>query len=116
MGATAPRRVPFANAKPYDVPGRLSDLRGPPVGVVELPLSVCGGPRHVFDLGRPGDLRGAYQALIRVGRLIDRVAGLNAEVLVAVWSSSLLPARVRTLWEEQLPELAVDVGYGSSFA
>lgn len=110
MGSTAsrPRRVLFTDAKPYDVPGRLSDLLGPSVGVVELPLSVCWGPRRVFDLGRPGHVRSAYQALVRDGRLVDQVAGLNAGVLVAVWSSLLLPARVRALWEERLPELAVD--------
>lgn len=108
MGEVAARagRVLFEDVKPYDAPARLADLGGPVTGVLELPLSVYWGPETVFDLADTDDVRSAYQAIVRDGRVVDQVALLACDVLVAVWSGLRLPVRARALWEGRFPELA----------
>jgi len=108
MGEEAARagRVLFEDVKPYDAPARLADLAGPAVGVLHLSITVYWGPPRVFDLSHPGHVRSAYQAIVRDGRVVDQVALVNAELLVKVWPTLLLPVRVRGLWEDRFPELA----------
>lgn len=101
-------RVLFEDVKPYDVPVSLDALAGPSLGPLELPLTVFWGPAGVFDLADPDDVRSAYQAIVRDGRVVDQVALLSREVLVAVWSTLRLPVRVRSLWEDRFPELPAD--------
>lgn len=97
----------FEDVKPYEAPGSLADLVGPAVGELTLPLTVYWGPARAFDLTQPGHVRTAYQAILSEGRVVDQVALLNAAVLLAVWPRLMLPQRVRVLWEDRFPELAL---------
>lgn len=102
-------RVFYRDIKPYDVPERLEDLRGPRGGRMELPLNVYWGPEAIVDLDTVGGVVKAYQATLREGRTVDQVALLNREVLIDIWPQLLLPLRVRGLWENRFPELTAAV-------
>lgn len=85
----------------------MDHLRGPRRGELRLPSNVYWGPDHTFDLGDRSDLVEAYQATLREGRSVDQTSILNADLLREVWAELMLPVRVRSLWEERFPELAV---------
>lgn len=104
------RRVFVRDVKPYEVPERLDDLKGPAGGVVELPHTVLwapGGGR--VDLDEEGGVGLAYRAVVAEGSVADQVAILNRDRLVAVWQELLLPRRARELWEARFPELRAAV-------
>ena len=99
-------RVFFRDIKPYEAPESLDQLRGPAGGVVVLSHSVLwapGGGR--VDLDEPGGIGLAYRAVLAEGTAADQIAVLNRDRLLAVWADLMLPARVRTLWEDKFPEL-----------
>lgn len=98
-------RVRIQDVKPFAVPARLSDLRGPRTGVLTLPRRVYWGPVAVVDIGTFGDTVKAYQATIREAGPADQAAILNEDRLREVWSSLLLPSRVRSAWEQRFAEL-----------
>lgn len=100
------RRVFFRDVKPYEVPQRLEDLKGPANGVVDLPHSVLwapGGGR--VDLDAEGGIGLAYRAVLTEGSVADQVSVMNRARLMSVWPELLLPRRVRELWEVRFPEL-----------
>ncbi len=108
VGADAPEaeaRVFFRDTKPYEAPATLDDLEGPARGTVDLPHSVYWGPERAVDLGTPGGIRKAYQAVLREGTAADQTRLLNREVLRREWNELALPDRVRVLWESRFPEL-----------
>jgi hypothetical protein len=107
VAAVGEARVFYRDLKPYDVPDRLDDLRGPNDGRMELPLNVYWGPEAIVDLDTPGGVVKAYQAALREGRVADQVELLNRDLLVKIWPELLLPVRLRDLWESRFPELAV---------
>jgi hypothetical protein len=105
-GNESDARVFFRDVKPYEVVDDLGSLCGPRTGVVEVPhrlLWAPGGGR--LDLDDLGERRVAYQAVLAEGSVEDQAAVLNREVLIAIWSDLMLPARVRSLWEGRFPEL-----------
>lgn len=104
------RRVFFRDVKPYEVPERLDDLKGPAGGVVDLPHAVLwapGGGR--VDLDAEGGTGLAYRAVLAEGSVADQVAVVNRDRLMSVWPELLLPRRVRELWEARFPELRTAV-------
>lgn len=105
-GMSTDERVFYRDVKPYEVPARLEELRGPAHGPVRLPVSVYWGPDPVADLDTQGGVIKAYQAVLREGQVADQVALLNPVRLMDVWSELLLPARARALWESRFPQLA----------
>lgn len=107
VGPLSDARVFYRDIKPYDVPARLEDLRGPDGGQMTLPVNVYWGPWSVVDLDIRSDVVKAYQATLREGRVVDQVALLNRDLLVRIWPELMLPARVRELWESRFPELSI---------
>jgi hypothetical protein len=99
-------RVFFRDVKPYDVVDDLDSLRGPRTGVIQVAHHVLWSPGGgLLDLDDLGERRVAYQAVLAEGDVDDQIAVLNREVLIAIWSDLMLPARVRSLWEGRFPEL-----------
>lgn len=101
-----PQRVLYSESKPYELPERLDDLRGPESGVLELPVTVYWGPDSTVDLGTAGGIEKAYQCVIQEGRVHDLVAILHPLRLREVWPDLLLPRRARDEWEARFPELS----------
>ncbi|MPV50635.1 transcriptional regulator [Pseudactinotalea sp. HY160] len=100
------QRVFFRDVKPYEVPEKLEDLKGPVGGVVDLPHTVLWAPGcGRVDLDAEGGAGLAYRAVLSEGTLADQVAVVNRDRLMAVWPGLLLPRRVRELWEARFPEL-----------
>ncbi|MBF4582425.1 transcriptional regulator [Curtobacterium sp. VKM Ac-2865] len=102
---TTSKRVLYSDVKPYALPDRLEDLRGPEHGVMELPLNVYWGPNPVVDVDTDDGIEKAYQSVIQEGRIEDLVAIVNPERLRVVWSALLLPGRARSAWESRFPAL-----------
>ncbi|QPL04599.1 MULTISPECIES: transcriptional regulator [Actinomyces] len=104
---TAPqRRMFFSDVKPYEVPEKSDDLKGPASGVVHLPHRVLWAPGNGrIDLDAEGGVGLAYRAVLAEGTVEDQTAVVNWDRLVEVWPELLLPHRVRRLWEERFPEL-----------
>lgn len=98
-------RVFYSDVKPYAVPARLDDLRGPEHGTVELPRNVYWGPNPVVDLDTPDGVEKAYQSVIQEGRVEDLRVLVHPGRLRAVWSDLLIPVRARTAWETRFPTL-----------
>lgn len=99
-------RVLYKDIIPYDTPTSLDALRGPAIGILEVPVTVHWGPRRIFDLDDPRDIHAAYRAIIREGTPAVQEALLNAEVLQRLWPELMLPQRCRLTWEERFPDLA----------
>jgi len=102
-------RVFFRDIKPYEMPDSLEELRGPSAGLLELPHSVYWGPLRSVSLDNPSGIRKAYQAVVREGTAKDQALLLNCDVLRREWSELALPDRVRVMWEQRFPELALVV-------
>lgn len=100
------RKVLYGDIVPYDIPASLQSLRGPKSGFIELPLAVHWGPQRSFDLSKPYDVIGAYQAIVREGTVEVQEALLNSDLLRQVWNDLALPPRCRDLWERRFPELS----------
>jgi hypothetical protein len=103
--ASSDTRVFYRDIKPYEAPGSLSELRGPRVGIMVLPINVYWGPESAVNLDSEGGVVKAYQATLSEGRVIDQEALLNRDLLIEIWPRLLLPMRVRALWEERFSEL-----------
>ena len=102
----ADRRVFFRDIKPYEGPG----VAGPAArarkrGGRAVALGVLGAGGGRIDLDEPGGIGLAYRAVLAEGTADDQIAVLSRERLLAVWPDLMLPARVRTLWEDKFPEL-----------
>lgn len=99
-------RVLYQDIVPYDTPAFLDALQGPASGLLELPITVHWGPRHVFDLDDLGQRRAAYRAIVREGTPDVQAELLNVGLLRELWPDLVLPDRCRALWEERFPILA----------
>lgn len=98
-------RVLYSDVVPYEVPSSLAALRGPSTGVLSLPLHVWWGSSPTFDLDDRTDVLMAYRAVVREGRATDQEALLDRQLLLDVWPDLRLPARCRSTWENDFPEL-----------
>jgi hypothetical protein len=94
------------------VAASLADLRGPPGGVVELPLRLYwSAPDRTFSLDDPAERRKVYTIVIREARRPDDLAVfLDGDLLIALWPDIILPEPVRRAWEDQHPALRPAAG------
>ena len=99
-------RVLYKDVVPYDAPSSLDALHGSALGMLELPITVHWGPKHVYDLADLDDAAFAYQQIVREGTQTDQETLLNSELLREVWPELILPERCQALWESRFPELA----------
>lgn len=102
---TRPRRV----LRPVIVPPSLLDLRGPWIGVLELPQRLCwsldAGQRR-FDLGDLDRVASAYEYALDAARTpADLADHLNGWLLVAAWDRIGMDRRKRVAWETVHPLL-----------
>lgn len=94
------------HAKPYVLPGSLTELDGPTTGSVTLPRHIDWGPHYVYDLADEADFRLMYERVIREAQTRDDLnAYLNATSLRRGWWGLFLPLSVKTAWEARFPEL-----------
>ena len=101
------QRVRFGEIKPYAVPESLTQLRGPSSGRVTLPMWVCWAPGdRTFDVGTRIGAKQAYTAVLSEGVLDEVCEYVNAQRLIQLWGSLLLPRRAAAQWEQAFPELA----------
>jgi len=109
MATARAARTPSPQARPGRgvlVVTRLSALRGPAAGSVELPLWLFWNPDRTFDLDDPVMLRWMYETVLReASRPEDLTSYLNGDTLVAVWPELVLPRGVRQAWEDRYPVL-----------
>jgi hypothetical protein len=101
----ADRRPRIRDGYPYEAPARLSDLRGPRSGTVQLPITVAWGPNRIVDLSDREAIRWAYSYLITEGSQDQQRALLNASLIREFWPELVLAARVRELWTSRFAEL-----------
>jgi hypothetical protein len=102
----AVNRVLFRDVIPYEAPTSPSALRGPHDGMLNVPIIAHWRPSHEFDLGKAGQRRMVYRALVREGTPQVQEALLNETLLRQEWEGLILPERCGALWEERFPELA----------
>ncbi len=106
----APVRVAPYQARPGRrvlVALNLADLRGPVVGLVELPLHLFwSGETRAFDIGNPGTRQWVYETVLQQAtRAQDLTALLDGPTLVGLWPRLFVPKGVRRAWEEEHPVL-----------
>jgi hypothetical protein len=100
--------IAYGDRKPYIVAEDLGDLRGPTAGTVTLPHHLDWSGRATYDLDRPARLASMYKAVLNEARTVqDLCDWLDERVLIELWPTLWLPARLRGLWESRFPELAV---------
>lgn len=96
----------YGDRRPYAVPDRLADLRGPVSGHVVLPPELGWTGRTDYDLDNPTDAAVLYErVLVDAVRTQDLSRLLNGDRLRLLWSRLFLPARVRQLWETRFSDL-----------
>ena len=108
--ATRPSADHFAygDRKPYIVADDLGELRGPTAGTVTLPHHLDWSGRASYDLDRPARLASMYKAVLNEASTPQDLRDWLAErFLIELWPTLWLPARLRGLWEDRFPELAV---------
>jgi hypothetical protein len=98
----------YGDHRPYpDPPARLADLTGPTEGTIQLPVTIDWGPRRRYDMAFEADRRVVYELVLQEAASTEEVSQyVNGELLAQVWVRLWLPRRVRSTWEERLPELA----------
>ena len=98
----------YGDRKPYIVADDLSDLRGPIEGTVTLPHHLDWSGRASYDLDRPARLASMYKAVLNEASTVQDLRDwLDERVLIELWPTLWLPARLRGQWENRFPELAV---------
>ena len=99
----------YSDAISYETPSSLDLLRGPKVGVIELPdelpRSLYWGPEPKVDLSDHDDVQRMYQAVVRVGTSDEQERWLDHARLVAIWPHLVLPVRCVDVWEGKFSEL-----------
>jgi hypothetical protein len=102
-----PHRRSYGEHRPYpDPPARLADLTGPTEGTIDLPVTIDWGPKRGYDMASDADRRVAYELVLQEAASTEQVSQyVNGQALAQVWRRLWLPRRVRTMWEERLPEL-----------
>lgn len=99
-------RLGYAHTRPIAVPDSLSGLRGPAVGIVELPLRLDWTPRRSYSLSKRSSVRSLYEVVLRSALDVEDVeAYVNRDLLMDVWAELRIPPRIRSAWEERFPEL-----------
>src|SRR5690554_2633920 len=99
------KKFVYRNAVTYELPGSLSDLTGPSTGVINLPRTIYWGPAETVDLSDRVDVQRMYQALVRMGTVVQQVEWLNRHILIEAWPDLVLPTRCISHWEDSFPEL-----------
>ncbi len=86
---------------------RLTDLRGPSRGKVELPLRLFwSSPDRTFDLSRPAMARSMYEAVLREAASSEDLAQyLDGGTLRRMWPELFLPRGLKQAWEDRHPQL-----------
>lgn len=111
LRAGKPRSVTgrtYAENRPYLVPETMEELAGPLTGVLILPERLDRSERAAFRLDVPAERNLMYERVIREAtRPGDLREYLNGAVLREVWRNLFLPARVRRMWEDRFPDLAL---------
>ncbi|TQO20636.1 hypothetical protein FB472_2276 [Rhodoglobus vestalii] len=95
----------YANSVSYATPSCLDALRGPTGGIIELPRALYWGPEQYVDLTDHSDLQRMYQAVIRIGTREDQETWLDADLLLDIWDSLVLPQRCIETWESTFVQL-----------
>ena len=81
-------------------------LRGPVVGVFQLPLRPDASARHRSDFGDPMWRELAYRTvLMEACSVSDVTSWLDRDGLLELWPQLYLPAQVRAAWQQRHPEL-----------
>jgi hypothetical protein len=93
--------------RPYpNPPDRLADLTGPTEGTIDLPVTIDWGPKRAYNMASDADRRVMYELVLQEAASTEEVRQyVNGQALAQVWRRLWLPHRVRTTWEERLPEL-----------
>jgi hypothetical protein len=98
----------YGDRKPYIVADDLGDLRGPTEGTVTLPHHLDWSGRATYDLDRPARVASMYKAVLNEASTVEDLRDwLHEHVLIELWPTLWLPARLRGLWESKFPELAI---------
>lgn len=99
----------YAAVRRYAVVAALEDLHGPTSGAVVLPKRLDWGPPRPFDLADRADVAVMYETVLRESRDQDDLSDfLDAELLVNVWQSLVLPTPARAAWESRFAQLRQD--------
>jgi len=109
------RPAPYEERRPWTLPDRLDDLRGPKHGRVTLPHRLDWSEQGTYDLADVRQLGLMYERVIRESMdPVDLTDHLDAETLVAIWDEIFLPRTVRALWESRFPNLRAAARYGTA--
>ena len=102
-----PERRHYGEHRPYpDPPARLADLTGPTEGTIDLPVTIDWGPKRSYDMAVDADRRVVYELVLQEAASTEQISQyVNGEALAEVWQQLWLPGRIRSTWEERLPEL-----------
>jgi hypothetical protein len=93
--------------RPYAVPERLDQLRGPSSGPVHLPSHLDWSGNAIYDLDAPGRVIDLYRAVLNESASPqDLYEYLDEGVLRRLWALLWLPAPLRRTWEQKFPVLA----------
>ncbi len=99
---------PYSARKPYVVVDSLDALRGPTTGTVRLPNHLDWSGNATYDLAKPARLASMYKTVLNEAATVEDLARwLDGPMLVELWPSLWLPPRLRQLWEQRFPQLAV---------
>ena len=86
-----------------ELPGDLTELRGPTTGRIRLPLRLYWSgpdPEHVeWDLGEPQRRARLYEIVLREGDLDDQRELINGPELARLWDTMYLPPHIRSAWQ-----------------
>lgn len=91
---------------PVEVPGDLSELKGPITGRIRLPASVYSsgaGSQRVFDLDDEQQRIRIYQIVLANGTADDIRRYLNVNELLRLWPKLWLPPHVQNAWADKIP-------------
>lgn len=102
----APPGSQYVDQRHYVIPDSLTDLRGPVGGTVTLDRWLDWSGDSTYDLDDAGDLQLMYQTVLnQAASVADLCRWLDRDMLLRLWPSLWLPARLRALWQERFPEL-----------
>lgn len=93
-------------ARPAVTAARLSDLRGPSTGMLELPHRIFWQADRSIDLDVPALRQWAYETVLREAASAGELENLlDGDTLLRLWPRMRLPAHVRQAWEDRHPAL-----------
>jgi hypothetical protein len=88
----------------HRLPSSLEDLKGPPAGIVELPLHVAWSGRGVYDVGEEDQRLVLYALLLAEAQREDLERFVHRDSLISMWPRlrRLLGPHARREWERRL--------------